>query len=310
MALDSTQGRGRARATTGATTWPVGGTPAAPGLAGPRSEFLIATKLRQWAAEEVAAAHLLPWLAVAFGFGIVLYFTAEHEPAWWAGTGVAIATAACAVMLRRHLVAFVIALLVFAMAAGFAVATIKTALIAHPVLHTSASSVTVSGFVELREESQHTDRFVLRVDSLTGGRIEEPPQRVRLSVKRGMAPPPGSFVAAKALLDPPLQPLEPGSYDFARDLYFQGIGASGFVRGPVKIVTPPQAQGLLSRSDALVQQLRDAVDARIRAVLPGDEGSIAAMLINGRRDAIDPHLYDAMFVSGIGHVLSISGYHV
>ena len=94
MALDSTQGRGRARATTGATTWPVGGTPAAPGLAGPRSEFLIATKLRQWAAEEVAAAHLLPWLAVAFGFGIVLYFTAEHEPAWWAGTGVAIATAA------------------------------------------------------------------------------------------------------------------------------------------------------------------------------------------------------------------------
>jgi Competence protein len=34
------------------------------------------------------------------------------------------------------------------------------------------------------------------------------------------------------------------------------------------------------------------------------------MLINGRRDAIDQHLYDAMFVSGIGHVLSISGYHV
>ncbi|HXX52716.1 MAG TPA: hypothetical protein VEI98_15755 [Xanthobacteraceae bacterium] len=32
-------------------------------------------------------------------------------------------------------------------------------------------------------------------------------------------------------LEPPLQPLEPGSYDFARDLFFQGIGASGFVRG-------------------------------------------------------------------------------
>ena len=45
-------------------------------------------------------------------------------------------------------------------------------------------------------------------------------------------------------------------------------------------------------------------------MLPGDEGAIAAMLINGRRDAIDPHLYDAMFVSGIGHVLSISGYHM
>ncbi|MGB9390414.1 MAG: hypothetical protein WCB70_10565, partial [Xanthobacteraceae bacterium] len=73
-----------------------------------------------------------------------------------------------------------------------------------------ASGVTVSGFVELREESQHTDRFVLRVDRIDGGRIEEPPRRVRLSVKRGMAPAPGSFVEVKASLDPPLQPLEPG----------------------------------------------------------------------------------------------------
>jgi competence protein ComEC len=46
-----------------------------------------------------------------------------------------------------------------------------------------------------------------------------------------MAPPAGAFVEAKAQLNPPLQPLRPGSYDFARDLYFQRIGASGFVHG-------------------------------------------------------------------------------
>ena len=45
-------------------------------------------------------------------------------------------------------------------------------------------------------------------------------------------------------------------------------------------------------------------------MLPGDPGAIAAMLIDGRRDAIDSHLYDALFVSGVGHVLSISGYHM
>jgi len=33
-------------------------------------------------------------------------------------------------------------------------------------------------------------------------------------------------------------------------------------------------------------------------------------LVTGKRDAITPYLYDAMFVSGIGHVLSISGYHM
>ena len=82
------------------------------------------------------------------------------------------------------------------------------------------------------------------------------------------------------------------------------------MRGRINILAPPASQGPLQRADALVQGLRDAIDARIRAVLPGDPGAIAAMLINGRRDSIDPHLYDAMFVSGIGHVLSISGYHM
>ncbi len=65
----------------------------------------------------------------------------------------------------------VIALGFFGIALGFAVVTLKTALIGHPVLRFPASGVTVTGFVELREESQHTDRFV------DGGRIEEPPRR-------------------------------------------------------------------------------------------------------------------------------------
>jgi competence protein ComEC len=92
-------------------------------------------------------------------------------------------------------------------------------------------------------------------------------------------------------------------------LFFQGIGASGFARGAIKVIASPSAEGPWQRADAFVQRMRDAIDARIRAVLPGDRGAIAAMLINGRRDTIATNVYDALFVSGIGHVLSISGYH-
>ena len=252
----------------------------------------------------------MPWFAVAYGAGIVLYFTAEREPALWAAGSLTALCALAAVLLRRQIVPYVVALGAFGIALGFAVATIKTSLIDHPVLRFSTSGVTVAGFVELREESQHTDRFVLRVERMEGGRMDDKPLRVRLSVKRGTAPPAGSFVEVKASLEPPLQPLEPGSYDFARDLFFQGIGASGFVRGAVKVIAAPAPQGQLQRADAFVQRMRDAIDARIRAVLPGDEGAIAAMLINGKRDAIAPNVYDALFISGIGHVLSISGYHM
>ena len=291
--------------------WPGGGArPAASGLWPPLSGFGLATKVKQWAGAEAAAAQLLPWLAVAYGFGIVVYFTAEREPSVWAGAIVAALCALAAVLLRRRLTAFVVALFAFAVAAGFATATLKTARIAHPILHYPASGVTVTGTVELREESQHTDRMVLRVTSLDGNRIEDKPQRVRLSVKRGMAPPPGSFVEVKALLEPPLQPLKPGSYDFARDLYFQQIGASGFVRGAVTVLKPPSTGGPLQRLHVAVQRMRDAIDAHVRAVLPGDTGAIAAMLLNGRRDVISENLYNALFISGVGHVLSISGYHM
>jgi competence protein ComEC len=154
----------------------------------------------------------LPWFAVAYGAGIVLYFTAEREPALWAAAGLTAFCALAAVLLRRQIVPYIVALGAFGIALGFSVATFKTSLIDHPVLRFSTSGVTVAGFVELREESQHTDRFVLRVERIEGGRMEEKPQRVRLSVKRGTAPPAGSFVEVNASLEPPLQPLEPGSF--------------------------------------------------------------------------------------------------
>ena len=34
--------------------------------------------ISQWAAAEVAPGRLLPWLPVAYGFGIVAYFTADR----------------------------------------------------------------------------------------------------------------------------------------------------------------------------------------------------------------------------------------
>ena len=77
--------------------------------------------------------------------------------------------------------------------------------------------------------------------------------------------------------------MRPGSYDFGRDMYFQGIGASGFVTGVIKTVEAPGSGGLSLRYAAFMQ---------------------------GLRDAISPPVNDAMFISGLGHVLSISGYHM
>lgn len=273
-----------------------------------------ARKLRdyiaQLAASEVATGRLFPWLPVAFIFGVVGYFSADREPAVWAAFAAALVGIAVAVIARRRPIAFPLALAFAAMAAGFATATIKAALIAHPVLNFPASGVEISGFVEVREERAKTDRIVVRVHTIAGPRLDLTPERVRLAVKKGTAPAVGQFIELKARLTPPLQPLRPGGYDFARDMYFQRLGASGYALGAIRVVAPPVAASLGLRYAATVDGLRDAIDKRIRAVVPGDRGSIASALITGKRDAISEPVNDAMYVSSLAHVLSISGYHM
>jgi competence protein ComEC len=199
-----------------------------------------------WALAEVAPGRLVPWLAITFGLGTVLYFAADQEPSPWAAAGALAAAAVAAAFARRHVILFPLCVGVAAVAAGFAAGTIKRALIAHPVLQVTASNVSIEGFVEIREERERSDRIVVRVNRIEGGRLNEehPLERVRLAVSNGSAraaagpavsaagptaprkstaPAVGSFVKLKARLSPPLEPVRPGGYDFGRDMYFQHV---------------------------------------------------------------------------------------
>jgi competence protein ComEC len=163
----------------------------------------------QWAIAEVAPGRLLPWLPVAFGFGIVLYFTADREPAWWAAASAAFAGSAVAFLARRSAFGFAIALGFAAIAAGFAVTTLQAARVAHPVLQYPVASASISGFVEVREARERCDRVVIRVQHLEGRRPAEALERVRLAIRKETAPAVGSFVELRAHLSPPLAPLRP-----------------------------------------------------------------------------------------------------
>jgi len=302
---DRTNARAKVR------TWPTRATATAGGLAPWGASFwpALVETLREWARAEAGPGRLLPFVPVAFGAGIALYFAADHEPVAWVACLAAGVFGVAAFWLRRNR-AFPLAVLITALAAGFATVSLKAQRIAHPVLAKPVQGATLKGFVETREERERTDRFVLRVTEMdTAGRAPTLP-RVRLSVRKGAAPAVGSFVSLKARLLPPLSPLRPGSYDFGRDLYFQGIAASGFALGAITAQPPPGDGGWRLRYAAIMQGLRDAIDARIRAVLGGDQRAIATALLTGRRDAISTPVNDAMFISGLGHVLSISGYHM
>lgn len=90
----------------------------------------------------------MPWVPVAFGAGIAGYFSADHEPAFWAAAG----AVAVAFLARRRPFGFPLAVAAAAVLVGFAVATVHTARVGHPILQSPISSAVLAGFVESREE--------------------------------------------------------------------------------------------------------------------------------------------------------------
>src|SRR5215213_4147178 len=69
---------------------------------------------RQWLArclqQQVEQRRLFPWIAVAFGLGILLGFAAEGRPALWAPLVCASGAVTAAVLVRRRLAGFAAAI--------------------------------------------------------------------------------------------------------------------------------------------------------------------------------------------------------
>ncbi|MDB5629762.1 MAG: ComEC/Rec2-related protein, partial [Tardiphaga sp.] len=205
-----------------ATTWPPRNLAQASGASKGNDLWQVwLARVQAWRRAEAGAGRLMPWIPIAFGTGIALYFAAEREPMAWVALVTAVALSALAFMSRRSRV-FVAMVSLASIASGFAAATIKASRVAHDVLTRPIYTSSIKGFVETREERERTDRFVLRVTQMDTARGQAALTRVRLSVKKATAPKVGQFVELKARLLPPLSALRPGAYDFSRDMYFQG----------------------------------------------------------------------------------------
>ncbi|WP_454916900.1 ComEC/Rec2 family competence protein [Xanthobacter sediminis] len=262
-------------------------------------------------AAEAESGRLVLWLPVAFTAGVLAYFGAPQEPSMVAALLVTAALAAACVAARRHGVALGVLAGFCAFAAGFSAGGVRTALVMHEaMLRPPPFPVRLSGHVERLERRTTSDRVLLRLDGAPVRGLEGTPQLVRLSLRRGTAPPVGTHVTQLARLLPPLGPAMPGTHDFGRAPWFQGIDAVGFGLGRPQVSPPTGPPPLSVRIAVAVDGVRAALGARIRAVLHGTPAEIAVALVAGDRSAIPPQVEESMRVSGLTHILSISGLHM
>ena len=251
------------------------------------------------------------WLPVCLGAGIALHFALPAQPPLLAASVAGLAALALLLLATRlprpadTRLALTVA--VAAVSAGFALATYRTYTVAAPVLWREGTW-TVEGRVAAVEPRQVDGERLLLTD-LAVQRMapESTPASVRVTVRKGSAGiRPGDRLRLRARLMPPTPPALPGGFDFARQAWFTRLGAVGYTLGEPQVLGAAAGGGWSTD----LARLRTAIARRIADIVPGPAGAMGAALLVGTKSGIDPVTWHDMQISGLAHILAVSGLHM
>jgi competence protein ComEC len=237
---------------------------------------------------------------VGFGAGIAAWFALATPTQWQAFLALSSGAAVAGFAARGGRAERAVGWFALAMTLGCALVWAHSIVVAEPRLD-RPTIATFEGRVEKVEPlvSKGDVRLTLIPSD------PKLPPRVRVSLPIEDSPPllsPDARIKVRARLTGPPPMALPGTYDFARDAWFRGIGGVGRAFGPVQLIAPGRAGGL--------DGVRSRLGQHIRERLPGPAGGIATALANGDQNAVDQDDADAMRRSGLTHLLSVSGLHI
>lgn len=263
------------------------------------------------AARELARGTPFNFVPVFLATGALAYFAASREPP------LHLLLAACGVAgiavfaLRRWTGAQLAAWAVLFVFLGAVFAKLETLDAGTKMLGAEVTTRLTGRIVATDHLANGRVRLTLDIVSTERPKLRYAPDRVRITARAIAADVrAGDIVAGAARLLPPLGATRPGGYDFAFESYFDGVGATGFFLGEPKRVELSGEPDFEDRFNAVVEDARDRLAARIRSHIGGAEGEIAAALIAGVRAGIPEDVNEALRRTGLAHVLSISGLHM
>ncbi len=264
----------------------------------------MAGKLQELWEAQLGATVL--WAPVALTFGIWTYFALPQEPALPV-TGFFMVVAMLLFWKARGRMGM---LLLAILLSGFVLAKVRAEVIATPLLKATTGEIVVSGIVhDVERASERRTTIILEPGKIESMITQQLPRRLRLSnsLKNG-EPAIGARIVFKARLAPIASPTMPGGFDYGRQLYFQGIGGTGRITS--KIDTLGSASSPSLWLTGALHSLRQDIGARIRGHLQAPTASFAEAMITGERASIPKDVNRSLQVSGLFHILSISGLHM
>jgi competence protein ComEC len=252
------------------------------------------------------------WMPVFLGIGIGIFFKLDTDPDLNTNIIMCGVVTALALLARiklehasksryaLHLILAASALI----SAGITTATIRTINVQAPVLPEKMENIEVVGNIFQLERKEEITRILLGQIEIEDLPSDKTPEQIRVNTRiRGLNLDLGQRISFNATLMPPAPPIEPGGFDFARYAYFKQIGATGYTTGGVKVVEDNVDIGFL-------RKLRNGISQRLRQAMSPTAAAMAMGLLVGDPSNISEKDYDAMRISGLAHLLAISGMHM
>ena len=250
---------------------------------------------------------LILWAPVALAIGSAAYFSWPSEPGW----APVIAGAAFALIaglgwaVRQGAVLLYALILLSCLTLGFGLAKDRAQTLRGPDLsaYSIERSAQLTGWIERVERLDGRARMMVRVHALD--HADTPPVRVRIRAGLG-AFEPGDAITVRARLSRPSAPVAAGGYDPARAAWFEQVGLTGYAISDLEAADIEAA----APSGLWLARLRWRLSERLQEQTGARTGAVAAALLTGERARVSEEDAEALRLSGLGHILAISGLHM
>lgn len=262
--------------------------------------FVVTSQRNKWFLSSV----------IFFGLGCALYFLLPARISV-AEISVAVILSVCAFWMVRSKawLAFLMQLMA-SITAGCLISALHTGLGPENIPTRTLYSTEITGTVIGIEPRGSRMRVTLDPINIQGLSDDQIGWNVRLSFLGDSALSIGDEVRVKARLFPLRPPSVPGDPDFARNLYFSQIGATGFAFGRQFEVLSEKDANEYNGIGSVVEHLRQKISDVINRYVTAPEAGIAKALIIGERGDVTAEIAEDLRKSGLAHLLAISGLHM
>jgi ComEC/Rec2-related protein len=208
--------------------------------------------------------------------------------------------------LKSNNILCTLSAIIMLMTLGYAATLVKIYTINAPTLNIKSIQSKIIADVEEIESRENEKKLLLKNITFLDNPTIKQLKRVRLVVRTKLKKiGKNDRIIVNANLMPPPRSILPNSFDYSRYAYFKGIGAIGYATGNVKVIKKGEKKDL-----PIIQWVKEIVFDSFYEHMESKNAAIAIALFLGDSKKIDNKTYEEIRISGIAHLLAISGMHI